>query len=57
VNEADALKMVAAGCKIVAEGANMPSDPAAIKVYHEKVPDYFENFEQAAMLLWTAALM
>jgi len=36
VNESDALKLVAAGAKIVAEGANMPSDPAAIKVYHEK---------------------
>lgn len=32
----DALKIVEAGCKIVAEGANMPSDPEAIKIYHEK---------------------
>lgn len=37
VNEGDAIKLVAAGAKIVAEGANMPSDPEAIKIYHEKV--------------------
>lgn len=37
MNEGDALKLVAAGAKIVAEGANMPSDPEAIKVYHDKV--------------------
>lgn len=36
VSEEDAQKMVEAGVKIVAEGANMPSDPEAIKVYHEK---------------------
>lgn len=37
VNEEDAQKLVAAGVKIVAEGANMPSDPEAIQVYHAKV--------------------
>jgi glutamate dehydrogenase (NADP+) len=36
VNADDAKKIAEAGCKIVAEGANMPSDPEAIKVYHEK---------------------
>jgi glutamate dehydrogenase/leucine dehydrogenase len=36
VSSDDALKIVEAGCKIVAEGANMPSDPEAIKIYHEK---------------------
>lgn len=37
MNEEDAQKLVAAGVKIVAEGANMPSDPEAIQVYHAKV--------------------
>ena len=36
MNADDAKKIAEAGCKIVAEGANMPSDPEAIKVYHEK---------------------
>ena len=36
MNADDAKKIAEAGCKIVAEGANMPSDPEAIKIYHEK---------------------
>ena len=37
VNKEDAQKLHAAGCTIVAEGANMPSDPEAIHLYHSKV--------------------
>jgi glutamate dehydrogenase (NADP+) len=36
VSAEDALAIVKAGAKFVAEGANMPSDPEAIQVYHEK---------------------
>lgn len=34
INEADAQKLVKNGCKCVAEGANMPSNADAIKVFH-----------------------
>ncbi|KAG4074502.1 hypothetical protein HA402_015791 [Bradysia odoriphaga] len=33
INGADAKSLVAAGCKLVVEGANMPSDKDAIEVY------------------------
>lgn len=36
VSAEDAEALVKAGAKIVAEGANMPSDPEAIQIYHEK---------------------
>ena len=36
VNEKDALMLAQNGCIAVGEGANMPSDPEAIAVYHEK---------------------
>lgn len=35
INEADAQKLVKNGCKCVAEGANMPSNADAIKVFHK----------------------
>ncbi|HRY32711.1 MAG TPA: NADP-specific glutamate dehydrogenase [Bacteroidales bacterium] len=36
LDKADAEKLVANGCICVAEGANMPSTPEAIQVFHEK---------------------
>ena len=36
VKEKDALMLAENGCFAVGEGANMPSDPEAIAVYHEK---------------------
>lgn len=35
LNEAEANKLVANGCKVVAEGANMPSTPEAIEVFQK----------------------
>jgi len=35
INEAEAKMLVANGCKCVAEGANMPSEPGAISVFQE----------------------
>jgi glutamate dehydrogenase (NADP+) len=35
INESDAKKLVKNGCTIVAEGANMPSTAAAIKIFHQ----------------------
>jgi glutamate dehydrogenase (NADP+) len=35
LNEEDAKKLVANGCKLVAEGANMPSTPGAISVFQD----------------------
>jgi glutamate dehydrogenase (NADP+) len=35
LDEKDAEALVANGCRLVAEGANMPSTPAAIKVFQE----------------------
>ncbi|MDR1441968.1 MAG: NADP-specific glutamate dehydrogenase [Bifidobacteriaceae bacterium] len=35
LNGNDARRLIANGCKIVAEGANMPSTPEAIKILHE----------------------
>ena len=35
LNEADAKKLVANGCKLVAEGANMPTTPEAITVLQD----------------------
>jgi len=32
----DAKKLIANGCKLVAEGANMPSTPEAIELFHKK---------------------
>lgn len=40
LNAADANKLVKNGCKCVAEGANMPSDAEAIKIFH-KAKIYF----------------
>jgi glutamate dehydrogenase (NADP+) len=40
IDEADARKLVKNGCKCVAEGANMPSNAEAIKVFH-KAKIYF----------------
>lgn len=34
IDEADAKALVAAGCKVVTEGANMPCTPGAIGVFH-----------------------
>jgi glutamate dehydrogenase (NADP+) len=36
INEEDARKLLGNGCKVVSEGANMPSTPGAIEVYLEK---------------------
>jgi glutamate dehydrogenase (NADP+) len=36
INEEDARNLLANGCKVVSEGANMPSTPGAIEVYLEK---------------------
>ncbi len=36
INEKDAKTLVGNGCKVVSEGANMPSTPGAIEVYLEK---------------------
>lgn len=36
INEEDAEKLVGNGCRVVSEGANMPSTPEAIEVYLEK---------------------
>ena len=36
LDEEDAMKLVEHGCKLVAEGANMPTTPAAIKWLQEK---------------------
>jgi glutamate dehydrogenase (NADP+) len=33
INDADAKALVANGCKVVSEGANMPSTPEAVKVF------------------------
>ena len=33
INEADAKTLVKNGCKAVAEGANMPSEPSAVEVF------------------------
>jgi len=69
VNEEDAQKLVAAGVKIVAEGANMPSDPEAIQVYHAKGIEFgpakaanaggvavsgLEMCQNSARLAWTS---
>ncbi|WP_461536672.1 NADP-specific glutamate dehydrogenase [Spongorhabdus nitratireducens] len=35
IDEADAKQMIANGCQLVAEGANMPSNEAAIRVYQD----------------------
>jgi len=35
LNKEDAMNLVKNGCKCVAEGANMPSTPEAIEVFHE----------------------
>ncbi len=35
INAEDAKKLIANGCKLIAEGANMPSTPDAIEVYME----------------------
>jgi glutamate dehydrogenase (NADP+) len=35
LNEASALKLVKNGCRVVAEGANMPTTPEAIKVFQD----------------------
>ncbi|KPL12038.1 MAG: glutamate dehydrogenase [Bacteroides sp. SM23_62] len=35
INEADAVKLVGNGCKVISEGANMPSTPNAIGVYEK----------------------
>ncbi len=35
LNEQDAKNLVKNGCRVVAEGANMPSTPEAIEVFHE----------------------
>jgi glutamate dehydrogenase (NADP+) len=35
LDETDAKRLVAGGCRIVAEGANMPTTPAAIRVLRE----------------------
>jgi glutamate dehydrogenase (NADP+) len=35
LNKEDALNLVKNGCKCVSEGANMPSTPEAIEVFHE----------------------
>ena len=36
INEEDAKKLLDNGCKVISEGANMPSTPEAIEVYMEK---------------------
>ena len=33
INEKDAIALVESGCKVVSEGANMPSDPQAINIF------------------------
>ena len=35
INEEDAKKLVANGCMAISEGANMPSTPEAIAIFHE----------------------
>ncbi len=35
INEEDAKKLIANSCKVISEGANMPSTPEAIEVYME----------------------
>lgn len=35
INEEDARKLIVNGCKVISEGANMPSTPGAIEVYME----------------------
>lgn len=35
LNKQDALNLIENGCKCVCEGANMPSTPEAIEVFHE----------------------
>jgi glutamate dehydrogenase/leucine dehydrogenase len=35
INEADAKKLISNGCKVISEGANMPSTPEAIEIYLE----------------------
>ena len=35
VDESDAWALVAAGCALVVEGANMPSTPEAVQVFHK----------------------
>ena len=36
INESEAKTLVSNGCKAVAEGANMPSDPSAIEIFMAK---------------------
>tara|TARA_Y100000768_G_scaffold368587_1_gene332704 strand:+ start:26 stop:1363 length:1338 start_codon:yes stop_codon:yes gene_type:complete len=33
INEADAKQLVSNGCRVISEGANMPSDPEAISIF------------------------
>jgi glutamate dehydrogenase/leucine dehydrogenase len=40
IEEQDAMNLVKNGCKLVAEGANMPSTPDAIKVYQNNGINY-----------------
>jgi len=35
INKEDAKKLIANGCQVISEGANMPSTPEAIEVYME----------------------
>jgi glutamate dehydrogenase/leucine dehydrogenase len=36
INEEDAKTLIGNGCKVISEGANMPSTPGAIEIYLEK---------------------
>ena len=33
INDADAMQLVSNGCRVISEGANMPSDPEAISIF------------------------
>ena len=48
VDASDAEALVKAGCKYVMEGANMPSESDAIRVYHKNKID----FGPGKVLLW-----
>ena len=36
IMDADAKQLVSNGCRVISEGANMPSDPGAISVFRER---------------------